>query len=248
MVMAEETKTNTSRKRSVHLFVAKDVARKILSGKWSVGRIIPGEMELCERYKVSRTALREAIKLLNAKGLLESRPKIGTRVRAREHWNFLDVQLLEWMNGLSNATQVYHDFLALRRSIEPEAAILAAQNGTPEQKQQLCETMERMEALVNGDPSVDWLETDMEFHRQIFLATGNHFFIPFANVLRTMFTTFPKHSSNLGNANIAFHREVCDAIVEGDVDAAREASIKLLGDSRRHKFEALANTIQKMLG
>src|SRR5471032_2956770 len=77
--------------------IARDIARKILSGELPPGVILPNEMDLGEQFGVSRTALREALKLLSSKGLLESRPKVGTRVRARPLWNMLDPQLLEWM-------------------------------------------------------------------------------------------------------------------------------------------------------
>ena len=86
-------------KRSLHVQVARKIARRILSGELPQDSIIPGEIVLCEQFGISRTALREAVKLLTSKGLLESRPKIGTRVVEREYWNFLDPQLIEWMDA-----------------------------------------------------------------------------------------------------------------------------------------------------
>lgn len=99
-------------KRSLHVQVAREIARRILSGQLAQGQVIPGEMTLCEQFGISRTALREAVKLLTSKGLLESKPKIGTKVVDRLNWNFLDPQLLEWMEGLQNAEIFYISSLA----------------------------------------------------------------------------------------------------------------------------------------
>ena len=86
--------------RGLNTHIARDIARKILSGELATGAILPSEIELGEQFGVSRTALREALKLLTSKGLLESLPKIGTRVKERPQWSMLDPQLLEWMQGM----------------------------------------------------------------------------------------------------------------------------------------------------
>ncbi|BEU03657.1 GntR family transcriptional regulator [Agarivorans sp. OAG1] len=218
--------------RSLHLQVAREIARGILSGSLPQGSIIPGELDLCEQFGVSRTALREAIKLLNSKGLLESRPKIGTRVRDREYWNFLDSQLLDWMMGLSNTEQAYQEFLALRRAIEPEAAALAARNATAEQRMGLSAVFQQMFDVATGvDEDTSWTDVDMEFHRLVFLSTGNSFYIPFANVLRTMFIGFIDHSSKEGGTCIDEHKAIYDAIMAGNAEKAREANLALLNNS-----------------
>lgn len=221
--------------RSLHLQVARSIARGILSGELSQGTIIPGEMELCEQFGVSRTALREAIKLLNSKGLLESRPKIGTRVREREHWNFLDSQLLEWMTGLEDTEIVYKEFLSLRRAIEPEAAALAARNATAEQRIQLSETFQKMSDIASGFDPEGWIDVDLEFHRLVFLSTGNSFYLPFANVLRTMFLGFIEHSSAEGGTCFKQHRAIYDAIMAGNADKARTANMELL-EAENHRL------------
>ena len=97
-------------KRSLHVQVAREIARGILSGDLAEGSVIPGEMVLCEEFGISRTALREAVKLLTSKGLLVSRPKIGTKVVDRAFWNFLDPQLIEWMDGLIDTQEFCEQF------------------------------------------------------------------------------------------------------------------------------------------
>jgi len=215
--------------RSLHLQVAREIARRILSGSLAQGSIIPGELELCQQFGVSRTALREAIKLLNSKGLLESRPKIGTRVRDREYWNFLDPQLLDWMLGLENTEFAYREFLSLRRAIEPEAAALAARNATAELRMRLSEVFQAMMASVSSDGDLSaWADLDMEFHRLVFLSTENRFYIPFANVLRVMFVSFIDRASQQSGPLIEEHKAIYDAIMAGNAEKARQANLLLL--------------------
>lgn len=218
-------------KRSLHVQVAREVARKILSGELAQNEIIPSEMSLCEQFSISRTALREAIKLLTSKGLLESKPKVGTRVKTRDNWNFLDSQLLDWVTDLADNEAIYHEFLALRKAIEPEAAALAAEFATAEQRILLSATFQKMDEIAANFNVEGWTEADMEFHRLIFLSTGNSFYLPFANVLCTMFKSFIGHSSEEGGTCIEEHREIYTAIMAGNVAKARQANINLLNNS-----------------
>ncbi|MEF1210800.1 FadR/GntR family transcriptional regulator [Vibrio alginolyticus] len=120
--MSGEFHSISGSKRSLHVQVAREIARSILSGKIPQGSILPGEMSLCEQFGISRTALREAVKLLTSKGLLESRPKVGTRVINRAYWNFLDPQLIEWMDGLTEIDQFCHQFLGFAKADELDKA------------------------------------------------------------------------------------------------------------------------------
>ncbi|WP_215405367.1 FadR/GntR family transcriptional regulator [Vibrio gigantis] len=220
-------------KRSLHVQVAREIARGILSGDLPQGSIIPGEMALCEQFGISRTALREAVKLLTSKGLLESRPKIGTRVVDRAFWNFLDPQLIEWMDGLTDTDQFCHQFLGLRRAIEPEACALAATFATSEQRIELSGIFQKM-VEISSEETLDkerWLDIDTKFHSLIFNATGNDFYLPFGNILTTMFVNFIVHSSEEGSTCINEHRAIYEAIMAGNSDKARQASASHLQES-----------------
>ena len=221
-------------KRSLHVQVAREIARGILSGKLPQGSIIPGEMALCAQFGVSRTALREAVKLLTSKGLLESRPKIGTRVVDRAYWNFLDPQLIEWMDGLADVDQFCSQFLGLRRAIEPEACALAAKFATAEQRIELSETFQKMVEVSEAEEFIqtDWTSIDTKFHSLIFNATGNDFYLPFGNILTTMFVNFIVHSSEEGSTCIDEHRQIYEAIMAGNSDKARQASANHLQESK----------------
>lgn len=231
--MAGEFHSISGSKRSLHVQVAREIARGILSGKLAQGSILPGEMALCEQFGISRTALREAVKLLTSKGLLESRPKVGTRVIDRAYWNFLDPQLIEWMDGLADTDQFCHQFLGLRRAIEPEACALAAKFATAEQRIELSETFQKMVEIAEADnfDQEKWMEVDMRFHSLIFNATGNDFYLPFGNILTTMFVNFIAHSSEEGSTCIKEHRQIYDAIMAGNAEKARQASANHLNES-----------------
>lgn len=213
-------------KRSLHVQVAREIARGILSGDFPQGSIILGEMALCEQFGISRTALREAVKLLTSKGLLESRPKIGTRVVDRAYWNFLDSQLIEWMDGLTDIDQFCHQFLGLRRAIEPEACALASKFASAEQRIELSETFQEMVDVSSQEPmdKERWLNINMKFHSLIFRATGNDFYLPFGHILTTMFNNFIVHSSEQGSTCIQEHRAIYEAIMAGNSDKARQVS------------------------
>ncbi|ANO34516.1 GntR family transcriptional regulator [Vibrio breoganii] len=217
-------------KRSLHVQVAREIARGILSGELAQGSILPGEMSLCEQFGISRTALREAVKLLTSKGLLESRPKVGTKVVNRAFWNFLDPQLIEWMDGLADVDQFCMQFLGLRRAIEPEACALAAQFATAEQRIELSETFQEMvEVASESELNIErWTDVDTRFHSLIFNSTGNDFYLPFGNILTTMFVNFIVHSSEEGSTCINEHRAIYNAIMAGNSDKARQASAEHL--------------------
>lgn len=232
--MANSFNSISGSKRSLHVQVAREIARGILSGELAQGSILPGEMALCEQFGISRTALREAVKLLTSKGLLESKPKVGTKVVNRAYWNFLDPQLIEWMDGLADIDQFCQQFLGLRRAIEPEACALAATHATAEQRIELSETFQRM-VEVSEAPVFDqdnWLDVDTKFHSLIFNATGNNFYLPFGNILTTMFENFIAHSSEEGSTCIEEHRQIYDAIMAGNSEKARFASANHLLDSK----------------
>ena len=221
-------------KRSLHVQVAREIARSILSGKLPQGSIIPGEMALCEQFGVSRTALREAVKLLTSKGLLESRPKIGTRVVNRAYWTFLDSQLIGWMEGLTDLDHFCFQFLGLRRAIEPEACALAAKFATAEQRIQLSEIFQQMVGIA-GEKEFNqkrWTDIDTKFHSLIFNATGNDFYLPFGNILTTMFVNFIVHSSEEGSTCIEEHRQIYEAIMAGNSEKARQASANHLQEAK----------------
>ncbi|PKF63301.1 GntR family transcriptional regulator [Psychromonas sp. psych-6C06] len=230
--MSSTFTTISGSSRSLHVQAARSLARSIITGDLPQGKIIPNEMALCVQFGISRTALREAIKLLTSKGLLRSKPKLGTTVIEQANWNFLDPQLLDWMDGLQQSECFYQQFLGLRKAIEPAACALAAINATAQQRIELSNTFQKMEEIAKNFDQQRWEEVDMDFHRLIFLSTGNDFYLPFANVLATIFKSFINHSSQEGGACIEEHRDIYLAIMAGKAEKARNASRFLLVEEK----------------
>ncbi|CAM4347319.1 FadR/GntR family transcriptional regulator [Vibrio astriarenae] len=222
---------NSSRK--IHVQVARQIARQILSGKLSESEKLPNEVELCEAFGVSRTALRESTKLLSAKGLIESRPKVGTTVRPRGQWHFLDPQLLEWILDLEDTEPFLAQFLGLRKAIEPEACALAAIGATAEQRKELSIIFQKMTIAANTFDYDEWTVNDHLFHQTIFMSTGNQFYLPFGNILETIFKQFIDESVEGGRFCLEEHQAIYDAIMAGRSDEARMASHALLNDDNQ---------------
>ena len=120
--------------RNLSYLLAEKIGQRILAGEYEAGSILPGEIELGEQFGVSRTAVREAVKILAAKGMLLPRPRIGTRVMPQTNWNYLDQELLTWWLNRENFDQVMQHFLILRTSLEPQACSLAAINANEQQR------------------------------------------------------------------------------------------------------------------
>src|SRR3954447_20675633 len=112
--------------RNVHSQVADRIGLSIVRGDIAVGEALPSEMQLCEMIDVSRTVVREAIRTLTGKGLVEARAKTGTRVRPAEQWNQLDPDVLRWQLETSDLDDYLGKLFQLRCAVEPSAAALAA--------------------------------------------------------------------------------------------------------------------------
>src|ERR671936_329887 len=132
-------------RRGLHGAVVHEIGVRIVRGELKPGDTLP-DNGLADEPAVSRTVLREAIKVLAAKGLVESRPKIGTRVRPRRDWNLLDPDVLAWQIEAGPDAHFLGQALELRRMIEPAAPRLAAKRAAPEQVAALYDAYEAMAA------------------------------------------------------------------------------------------------------
>ena len=158
--------------------------------------MLPNESDLSTQFSVSRTALREAIKVLAAKGLVESRPKTGTRVRPRGEWNMLDPDLLAWQFATQPMEQLAKDLFEIRQIIEPAAAAMAAERADEDQRKAISGAFADMEAAPDGDASV---EPDLRFHQSILAASNNEFLQPLGALIETaMASSFRITNNDLG--------------------------------------------------
>jgi DNA-binding FadR family transcriptional regulator len=188
----------------------------------------PTEAELCVRYKASRTVLREAVKMLSAKGLLSSRQRQGTRVEPVENWNLLDPDVLKWLMQRPFSTTIYLEFMQMRLAIEPAASALAAQ---VQDRPAIVAIRDGLNGMIMhaADPEKGLL-ADIDFHVAILKASGNPFFWrlkPLINNALRMSIELTNKISGHG-ASIADHEAIASAIERGDAAAAEAASKRII--------------------
>ncbi|WP_425605814.1 FadR/GntR family transcriptional regulator [Paraburkholderia translucens] len=216
----------------LHGRVAQLLATAILRGDYAPDSILPREAELMERFDVSRTVLREALRTLTSKGLIASRPRVGTRVRQKSAWNLLDADLLDWYSRVAEPMAFALKLQEMREMIEPYAAGLAADAYTAETLRALAAAHAAMAAARNVD---EWVRADLEFHLSVLNACSNELLIPLGALIeRTLEAQLRLNAKRAGvfNASLAEHTAVFDAIRARDAAAARTAMASLLGVTR----------------
>jgi len=213
----------------IHQAIARDLGTAILSGRHKPGETFEGEIERSEQLHVSRTAYREAVRILTAKGLLESRPKTGTRVTPRGRWNLLDPDVLAWMfAGEPDATFV-RDLFELRGVIEPAAAAFAAQRRSEAQLQEMADALEGMRR--HGLTTPEGRAADQQFHKAILAAAHNEALASLASSVGAAVswtTKFKQRKHGLPRDPLPDHVAVYQAVQAQDADGARQAMVELL--------------------
>jgi DNA-binding FadR family transcriptional regulator len=228
----------TYRGPSLHGQVVQQLGGRIGSGVYPAGSLLPNEEELAGEFGVSRTALREAVKVLAAKGLVQSRPRVGTRVRPRTLWNHLDPDVLAWRCAHGPDPELLDQLTEMREIIEPAAAQLAARHRSDGQ----LEAIERSLADMGAARRLgQWVEADVRFHRAILGATGNALLMPLAGLISTALESLLHASAQSAeDFRVAWpdHARVARAIRAQDTQLASQAMALLLADTRRRLVAA----------
>jgi len=214
--------------KNLSYILAEKLARLILAGEYAPETILPGEMALGETFGVSRTAVREAVKTLTAKGMVLPRPRIGTRVMPQSSWNFLDKELLTWWMTEVNGKDIIDHFLIMRSSLEPQACLLAAMQGNAEQKGQLNALMKEMVKLKKHFDRKRWIEVDMAWHEHIYQMSGNPFLTSFASLFHSVYRHYFSSITHNEVVKLELHQAIVDAIQESDGPRALLACQALL--------------------
>jgi DNA-binding FadR family transcriptional regulator len=215
----------------LHMRVADQLGLAIVRGDFQPGDSLPPEVQLCQLLGVSRTAMREAVRGLVAKGLIDSRPKRGTQVRDPEFWNHLDPDVLRWRVETTDRDTYLKKMFQLRRATEPAAAAIAAVEANEGDHRILTANFQAM--IDAGADNAKWVDADLAFHKSIYLATHNEFFWPigllFSFGLRQMFdiAALGQHRPRA----IVEHGDLLRAIVDRKPDLARAAAQTLIGNA-----------------
>lgn len=218
------------------------------------GELAPGTVlyidDLVERYAVSRSVIREVLRVLASMGLVESRRRVGTLIRAAADWNVFDPRVIRWRLASDGRIAQLRSLTELRSAVEPQAAALAATRATPAEASELVGLAARMWAAGKAGEEAEFLRLDIEFHRQVLFSSGNEMFVKLHDLVAEVLTG--RHHYDLmphypHEEALHLHAEVAQAIQRHDGERARRAMAQLLEqafDEMRSLWEQSAEPVR----
>jgi DNA-binding FadR family transcriptional regulator len=220
-----------TRKKALRLHgtIARQLGILIVSGKHRPGDLLGGEISAAEQLAVSRTAYREAVRILAAKGLVDARPKVGTRINPRNLWHLLDPDVLDWMFESEPDLVLLDSLFELRNVVESEAAGFAAQRRTAAHLQGMRSAIEGM--ATHTLATEQGRQADLDFHTTLLLATGNPFIFSLANGVRAAIratTIYKQRKQPLRRDPLPDHLRVFEAIAAKEPAKAKAAMSALI--------------------
>ena len=219
-------------RKSMHAQIVRDLGLRIVSGEYKPGQRLPLEASLCATYDVSRSVLREATRVLVAKGLVVSKQRVGAIVCARSNWHLLDPDVLYWLIQTKPQPEFVETLLTVRRIFEPAAAALAARVASPDSLKAIAEAYKGMERATTPE---ELLEPDLAFHRHIAEATNNDLLAYIGNMLSLALRESIKLSSQLPDTHalsLPRHKAILTALLNRDPLGARQATLVQLEETR----------------
>jgi len=218
-------------RRGLHGEVVHRIALQIVSGELQPGDVL-SEDDLTSDLAISRTVVREAVRVLSAKGLVEARPRTGTRVKPRSAWNIADPDVMHWRLETGPDSKLFEEMSEVRRGIEPVAAGLAASRATAEEIEAIADAFAGMEAGAGEQAA--YLAADLRFHDGILAACHNELMWHLGGILRAVLqttfevTTAPPRSRRRA---LPLHEAILLGIRARDPEAAEEATKALIADT-----------------
>ncbi|AYG67454.1 MULTISPECIES: FadR/GntR family transcriptional regulator [unclassified Rhizobium] len=221
--------TQPARRPRVRKNVTAAIAEDICAERYPSGSTLPRENDLCEMYGVSRTVIRESLKVLESKGLVRGKPRIGTSVCNKDDWNILDQDVLQWMGPFIADFDILGSILEARRTIEPAAAEYAAERATAREIADLENAWQQMRD--SGDDPEGFTEADVIFHNVLLSASHNQVFRRLSSAMHAGLK-YALHASNVAahsrDEAIAVHGELVEALRLRDRAAARDCAHRML--------------------
>ena len=210
--------------RGLHGRVLDTLGPEITAGEYPPGSVLRTD-ELAQRFDVSRSVMREAVRVLESMYLVESRRRVGVTVRPKSEWNVYDPQVIRWRLAGADRPGQLRSLTVLRSAIEPVAAGLAARHATAEQCAELTECALGMVAHSRGHKLEGYLLHDVAFHRVVLAASGNEMFARLGDVVAEVLTGRTQHDVMFEDpdpAAVTLHVQVAEAVREGDAVRAEE--------------------------
>ena len=228
--------------KNVHGNTVDYLGEAIVAGRFGSGGSLPAEPLLCEELGVSRTVVRESIKSLVAKGLIQTGPKVGTRVLPSEQWNWFDPDVIAWQSKSGLTPSFIRDLQELRRVVEPAAVKLAAERATATDIVDIEDAFAGMKRAVEGGG--DYVKYDLRFHQGLLRASHNRMLVQMSKalsaLLRTSFeiSTIKRDGPRL---SLPLHRAVIDAVIAHNGTRAERACLVLI-DGAHEDIELVLNS------
>ncbi|MET7483613.1 FadR/GntR family transcriptional regulator [Streptomyces sp. NPDC005538] len=204
--------------RGLHGRVLDSLGPDITAGQYPPGSVLRTD-ELAKDFEVSRSVMREAVRVLESMHLVESRRRVGVTVRPKAEWNVYDPQVIRWRLAGADRPQQLRSLTVLRSAVEPIAAGLAAKFATAEQCAELTECAIGMVANSRGHRLEGYLVHDVAFHRVILAASGNEMFARLGDVVTEVLAGRTHHEVMFEDpdpAAVTLHVQVAEAVREGD--------------------------------
>ncbi len=216
--------------RKLYEYVEEEIGLRIITGEYEPQSTLPNEDALCTKFGVSRGVIREAIKVLQKKGLVQPRPKIGTQIQPKSQWNLFDADVLVWKLKAGQQLEFLENITEVRMIIESEAAKLSAERATPEELTEIQFQFNRLKDVLDDEGEFnyeEYLEADMDFHSAILEASHNELLAQIGRTMRHAVQTARQadtHDISILSASQPFHAAVIKAISSKDPEGAYTAT------------------------
>jgi DNA-binding FadR family transcriptional regulator len=199
------------------------------------GRLAPGHVlyidDLADQNAVSRSVVREVLRVLAAMGLVDTRRRVGTVIRPASDWNVFDPQVIRWRLASDDRIAQLRSLTELRTAVEPQAAFLAATRATHDEASDLVGLAAKMWAAGKAGNEAEFLRLDIEFHRQVLLSSGNEMFVKLQELVAEVLTgrhhyeLMPHHPDEQA---LQLHADVAQAIQRHDGERAKDAMVRIM--------------------
>ncbi|WP_051831322.1 FadR/GntR family transcriptional regulator [Streptomyces violens] len=228
--------------QGLHGQVVDRIGRSLAADEIRAGEVLRLE-DIQERYGVSRTVAREAVRVLESKRVVTSRPRVGITVRPLTEWNLYDPQIIRWRLASPRRESQLRELAELRAAVEPSAAALAASGASPDARAALTAHAHAMAAAARADDRARFVAADAAFHRTLLTASGNGMFAQLAEVTEELLTA--RHDLALMPPDIDMtavhrHQKVAAAVASGRPTEAAEAVIRIVNAAHSEVERLLA--------
>lgn len=240
LAMTMPSPGQTASETGLHARVLDQLGTAICANQMTPGTVLYID-DLVGQYVVSRSVMREALRVLASMGLVESRRRVGTLIRPTANWNVFDPQVIRWRLASAGRMAQLRSITELRTAVEPQAAWLAAERATPAEASDLVGLAAKMWAAGKAGDEAEFLKLDIEFHRQVLLNSGNEMFAKLHELVAEVLTG--RHHYHLmphypDEQALTLHADVAQAIQRRDGGRARDAMVHIM-EHAMHEMKSM---------